>query len=307
MRNLPPLTAIRVFEAAARHENFTKAATELTITQTAVSHQIRSLEQRLGLSLFTRAKGRVSLTEAGRRIVPQLGTALDMMEEAFGAMQADDQGWLSISAANTFGTVWLAPRLGGFQVGHQDLAVRLNTDSRMVDFSSGEFHAAIRIGREPWPDLRRHFLFRVHYTPMCSPDFAARHRLERPEHLLDLLRFSPQADWWRDWLEACGVAPPAALPAASLGLDTQVLEANAAIAGTGIAMLTPFLWRTELAAGRLVQPFPRMHCTARSYWLVYPEAKRNQPKILGFRTWLLEAIRASAATEPAEMLAEPAL
>jgi LysR family transcriptional regulator, glycine cleavage system transcriptional activator len=307
MRRLPPLNAIRVFEAAARYENFTQAANELGLTQTAVSHQIRLLEERLGLPLFARAKGRVSLSEAGRRIAPQLGAAFDAMDEAFGALALDDAGLLSITTTNTFGTVWLAARLGSFQVGHQELAVRLSTDRRLTDFSTGEFHAAIRMGRGGWPRLRQHFLFRLHYSPICSPEFVARHRLERPEQLLDVPRFSPTADWWRDWLAGAGVAVPApeALPAHALELDNQQLEANAALAGAGIAMLTPFLFRADLAAGRLVQPFEHVHYSPRSHWLVYPEAKRVQPKIAAFRDWLQRLLAEASGGEPAEAFVEP--
>src|SRR5688500_340505 len=161
MRNLPPLSAVRVFEAAARYQNFTQAAAELGMTQAAVSYQIRLLEERLGLPLFARIKGRVSLTEAGRRAAPLVAAGFDKLEEVFGALVADDQALLSISTATTFATVWLAPRLGSFQVRHPDLAVRLSTDNRLVDFSSGEYHAAIRMGRGLWPGLKCHFLFRL--------------------------------------------------------------------------------------------------------------------------------------------------
>src|SRR5688500_8190786 len=183
MRNLPPLSAVRVFEAAARHQNFTQAAAELGMTQAAVSYQIRLLEDRLGLSLFTRSKGRVSLTESGRRIAPLAASAFDTLEEAFSGLVSDDQGVLSISAVQTFASTGLAPRLGTFQIRHPDLAVRLSTDNRLVDFSTGEFHAAVRIGRGDWPGLRSHFLFRSHLTPICSADFAREHKLERPEQL----------------------------------------------------------------------------------------------------------------------------
>ena len=306
MRQLPPINAIRVFEAAARHENFTQAAAELGLTQSAVSHQIRLLEQRLALSLFTRAKGRVSLSDAGRRIAPQLSAAFDIMDEALGTLTSDESGLLSISTSPIFGTIWLAPRLGGFQVAHQELAVRLSTDPRFVDFSSGEFHAAIRLGPGGWPGLRQHFLCRLHFSPMCTPEFAARHRLERPEQLLDVPRFSAAARWWREWFEGAGVPAPQAGAGPSLVLDNQVLEANAALGGTGIAMLTPFLWRAELESGRLVQPFPYVHCSRNSHWLVYPETRRNQAKIVAFREWLLRTLREAAAGEPAEPFAEAA-
>ncbi|MGZ8347327.1 MAG: LysR substrate-binding domain-containing protein, partial [Allosphingosinicella sp.] len=258
MRQLPPLSAVRVFESAARHENFTSAASELGMTQAAVSYQIRLLEERLGLSLFTRAKGRVSLTDAGRRIAPLTAVAFDTLEDAFSGLVADDQGLLSVSTAQTFATTGLAPRLGAFQVRHADLAVRLSTDNRLVEFSTGEFHAAIRVGRGDWPGLRCHFLFRLTFSPICSAEFAAAHRLDRPEALLDVPRLSASDEWWRDWFDDVGLPAADSPPDRGLVLDNQVMEVNAAMAGTGIALLTPMFWRNELIAGRLVQPFPQV-------------------------------------------------
>ena len=306
MRSLPPLSAVRVFDAAARHENFTQAAGELGMTQAAVSYQIRLLEERLGLSLFTRAKGRVALTDAGRRIAPLAASAFDTLEEAFSGLVADDQGLLSISAAQTFASSWLAPRLGAFQVRHPGLAVRLSTDNRLVDFSTGEFHAAIRVGRGDWPGLRCQFLFRLNFSPICSADFAERHQLRRPDQLLGLPCLSPGDNWWRDWYGEVGIAAGDGPPGRGLVLDNQVMEANAAFAGAGIAMMTPMFWRAELDSGRLVQPFPQLLVSDRSHWLVYPEGRRNQPKIAAFREWLLAEIETVKAREPAELFSLPA-
>jgi LysR family glycine cleavage system transcriptional activator len=275
------------------------------MTQAAVSYQIRLLEERLGVSLFARVKGRVSLTDAGRRIAPLVANAFETLEEAFGGLLADDSSLLSISAAQSLATMWLAPRLGGFQVKHPDLAVRLSTDNRLVDFSTGEFHAAIRVGRGDWPGLRCHFLFRLSFTPICTPAFLERHGIERPGQLLDVPRLSPGDDWWGDWFTALGV-PVAAPSDPGLVLDNQVMEANAAFAGVGIAMMSPMFWRDELASGRLVQPFPHLHVDGRSHWLVYPEGRRSQPKIAALRDWLLAEVAAVKPNEPAELFVPPA-
>lgn len=304
MHRLPPLSAVRVFESAARHENFTQAASELGMTQAAVSYQIRLLEERLGISLFARVRGRVTLTDAGRRIAPMVADAFETLEGAFGALLADDSGLLSISAAQSLATMWLAPRLGSFQVRHPDLAVRLSTDNRLVDFSEGEFHAAIRVGRGDWPGLKCHFLFRLTFAPICTPEFIARHGIARPQDLLDVPRLSPGDDWWGDWFAEHGVATGGSSDP-GLVLDNQVMEANAAFAGAGIAMMSPMFWRAELASGRLVQPFPHLHLSSRSHWLVYPEGRRNQPKIAAFRDWLLGEVAAVRANEPAEMFVAP--
>jgi LysR family glycine cleavage system transcriptional activator len=305
MARLPPLSAVRVFECAARRQNFTQAAAELGMTQAAVSYQIRLLEERLGVPLFARVKGRVSLTDAGRRIAPLVASAFETLEDAFSGLVADDQALLSISTAQTLAGAWLAPRLGAFQVRHPDLAVRLGSDNRMVDFSTGEFHAAIRVGLGDWPGLKCHFLFRLNFSPICSPEFAARYSLHRPEQLLDVPRLSPGDDWWRDWLGDSGVEVGDRAAERGLVLDNQMMEANAAFAGAGIAMMTPMFWRRELASGRLVQPFARIHVTDRSHWLVYPEGRRNQPKIAAFRDWLLAEAEAEKALEPAEIFQPP--
>jgi LysR family glycine cleavage system transcriptional activator len=302
---LPPLSAVRVFEAAARRQNFTQAAAELGMTQAAVSYQIRLLEERLGVPLFARVKGRVSLTDAGRRIAPLVAAAFETLGDAFSGLVAEDQALLSISTAQTFATTWLAPRLGEFQIRHPDLAVRLSTDNRIIDFSTGEFHAAVRIGRGGWPGLKCHFMFRSHFSPICSAEYAARHRLERPEQLLDLPRLSPGDDWWRDWFAVAGVAAREGAAEPGLALDNQVMEANAALAGAGCALMTPMFWRRDLAAGRLVQPFPALYLSSRSHWLVYPEGRRNQPKIAMFRDWLISEVRETAKTEPPEIFREP--
>ena len=305
MYRLPPLSAVRVFESASRLENFTAAAADLGMTQAAVSYQIRLLEERLGLSLFAREKGRVSLTDAGRRIAPMVSSAFETLDDAFSGLLADDSGLLSISTAQTFATTWMAPRLGAFQVAHPDLAVRLSTDNRLIDFSTGEFHAAIRMGRGDWSGLRRHFLFRLHVTPICSAEFQARYRLERPEQLLDVPRLSPDDHWWRDWLREAGVEAPEEPPRPGLGLDNQVMEANAAFAGSGIALMTPMFWRRELSSGQLVQPFSHVYYPGSSHWLVYPEGRRAQPKIAAFRDWILGQAREMVLTEPAEIFVEP--
>lgn len=305
MPRLPPLSAVRVFEAAARHQNFTQAAAELGMTQAAVSYQIRLLEERLGVPLFARHKGRVSLTEAGRRAAPLVASAFETLDDAFSGLVAEDQALLSISTAQTFATTWLAPRIGSFQVRHPQLAVRLSTDNKLIDFSAGEFHAAIRVGRGDWPGLKCHFLFRLNFSPICSAAFAERHDLTRPEQLLDVPRLSPGDDWWGDWLAEMGVAAREGTAGPGLVLDNQVMEANAAFAGAGIAMMTPMFWRHELAVGGLVQPFGHIHLTDLGHWLVYPEGRRNQPKIAALRDWLLAEVARQAETEPAALFEAP--
>ena len=288
MRRIPPLSAVRVFEAAARHENFTAAAAELGMTQAAVSYQIKLLEERLGVPLFRREKKRVLLTEAGRRAAPQVGRAFDMLDSAFGAIRSEDQGLLTVSTSNTFANTWLAWRLGSFQMAHPDMAVRLLTSDALADFASDEVDVAIRAGVGSWPELSQDLLIPIDFTPMCSPDFLARHGpFDSPADLLRLPLISPHDPWWPFWLREAGVDVPAGPLRPGVRLDSQAHEGHAAMAGQGIAMLTPFFWRNDLADNKLARLFGQVSTRGYAYWLVCPEARRSVPKIKRFREWLL--------------------
>jgi LysR family glycine cleavage system transcriptional activator len=305
MRHIPPLQAVRAFEAAARHENFTSAAAELGMTQAAVSYQIRLLEERLGVPLFVRSKRRVTLSDAGRKAAPLVSGAFDTLSDAFGALIAEDEAVLSISTTQTFAANWLAPRLGGFQIARPELAVRLHTAGALVDFARDEFDLAVRSGVGGWPGLKQHFLFRLHTTPMCSPDFLERYPLSAPEDLLRVPRLSPDDPWWKLWFSEAGIDGAGQPTGRGIRLDTQVAEGMAAIAGQGVGMLSPNMWRNELSAGRLVQLFPLVVIEGPSYWLVYPEHKRNQAKIRAFRDWILAEVAAQAAAGPDEIFTPP--
>ncbi len=292
MRRLPPLAAVRVFEAAARHENFTKAAGELGMTQAAVSYQIRLLEERVGLPLFAREKRRVALTDAGRRLAAAAGRAFDTLDAAFAALRAEDEATLTISTSYTFANTWLAWRLGAFQMAHPEMAARMLTDDSLVDFASEDADVGIRTGMGDWPGLSADLLFRINFTPMCSPDFLARHGgAIEPGDLLDLPLIGPDDDWWEVWLREAGVDVPERRSRRGIRLGFQAHEGHAAMAGQGMAILTPFFWRNDLAEGRLVRPFPQISTRGWGYWLVYPEHRRNVPKIKRFRDWLLTEVK----------------
>jgi LysR family glycine cleavage system transcriptional activator len=291
MRRIPPLAAVRVFEAAARHENFTTAAAELGMTQAAVSYQIKLLEERLGVPLFRREKKRVLLTDAGRRISPQVVRAFEALDSAFGSLRAEDEALLTVSTTNTFANTWLAWRLGGFQMAHSDMAVRLLTSDVLDDFVSGDVDVAIRTGQGEWPDVARELLLPIDFTPMCSPDFLAQHGGKiLPADLTSLPQISPQDTWWSLWLREAGIDVPQGPPRPGVRLDSQAHEGHAAMAGQGVAMLTPFFWRNDLAEGRLVRLSDQASTRGYAYWLVYPEHRRNTPKIRRFRDWLVAEI-----------------
>jgi LysR family transcriptional regulator, glycine cleavage system transcriptional activator len=308
MRTLPPLAAVRVFEAAARHQSFTQAAAELGMTQAAVSYQIKLLEQRLGVPLFLRAKRRVQLSEAGRRASALVSAGLDQIADAFSGLLADNDSVLTISTTQTFASEWLAPRLGVFQLPRPELAVRLLTQNHVIDFAHEEVDVGIRSGADcsAWAGLKCHFLFRLHGTPLCTPEFRDRYRIETPADLLRVPRITPDDYWWDLWFQQVGIAAPAKAEG-GIRLDAQSMEGNAAMAGVGVAILTPMFWRGAMRNGALVQLFPDVSVEERCFWLVYPDYKRLQPKIVAVRDWMLDEVRrmADAGLEPEAIFDPP--
>ena len=295
---LPPLAAVRAFEAAARLGSFTRAAEELAMTQAAVSYQIKLLEERVGAPLFLRRPRQVALTDAGRRLSAEVTEAFDRLRAAFAAVRDEAEGVLTISALHAFASNWLAPRLGAFQLAHPGLAVRLTVSNRMTDFAREDVDAGVRSGKGPWPGLETHRLMPVRFTPVCSPDLLRRFGgVRSPADLLRLPLLTPSDPWWRQWFALAGVDAPALAGRGGIELDTQQMEGTAALAGQGVAMVTPALWRDELRAGRLVQPFDAVGHEGSFYWLVYPKTRRQVAKLRAFRDWLLEQVGRFAAGE----------
>ena len=296
MRRLPPLAAVRAFEAAARRESFTAAAAELGLTQAAVSYQVKALEDRLGAPLFVRERGRARLTPLGARLLPSLSQAFDAIESAFASHRSEDEQLLTVTTTHTFANTWLAWRLGAFQMEHPDLAVRLATDNAVVDLRSGEADVAIRAGPGGWEGMEKHKLMGVEFTPMASPSCLAEadRKLGRPIERGDLPKLSlisAQDRWWAHWFAEWGVGSEEPSARGGIRLDNQANEGHAAMGGQGFALLTPFLWAGDIAQGRLVMPFA--DCVSSrgwSYWLVYPAERRMVPKVKRFREWLLAAM-----------------
>jgi LysR family glycine cleavage system transcriptional activator len=294
MRRLPPLAAIRAFEAAARTENFTAAAAELGMTQAAVSYQVKSLEERLGAPLFVREKGRARLTPLGHRLLPPLSGAFDAIETAFASHREEDESLITITTTHTFANTWLAWRLGAFQMEHPDLAVRMTTSNELCDLRGGDADIAIRAGNGGWEGMDEQRLFESTFTPMASPECiaAVELKLGRPLEPRDLPhqnRINPSDDWWQQWFRDNGVpADESVLRKAGIRLENQANEGHAAMGGLGFALLTPLLWKGDVAAGRLCVPFPeRISSRGWAYWLVYPRERRMVPKVKRLREWLV--------------------
>jgi LysR family transcriptional regulator, glycine cleavage system transcriptional activator len=298
--SLPPLAALRVFESAARHLSFTRAAAELGMTQAAVSYQIKLLENRIGVPLFLRRPRQVVLTETGQRFAPQVSEAFALISDAYAIVRNAAEGTLVISTLQTFASNWLARRLGSFQLKHPSLAVRLETQSRMVDFSREEVDVGIRSGGGNWPGLVLHELFRADFTPMLSPALAASNGgLREPADLLRLPILDPRDPWWETWFAAAGITDTGLAQRPGTSLGSQASEANAAVAGQGVAILTPAFVAAELADHRLIQPFELVCNDGHAFWLAYPESRRNAPKIRAFRDWLLAEVARSEVAQRA--------
>jgi LysR family transcriptional regulator, glycine cleavage system transcriptional activator len=286
-----PLNALRVFEAVARHLSFTKAGEELGLTQTAVSYQVKLLEDTLGEVLFLRQPRRIQLTDAGQRLAPKVSESFELLREAMNDLSQTAEGTLTIHATATFASQWLARHLGVFQLQNPGIAVRLETSQEVIDFSKTQADLAIRTGKGHWPGLTAHFAMRNHFTPMLSPQLAdSIGGIREPLDLLKLRIIDPSDPWWRIWFNAAGYpdADLARYPRSKLG--AQSFEAAAAVAGHGVAILRPEFYPEEVAMGRLIQPFDLTCEDGSHYWLVYPEARRNSGKVRAFRAFLKKAL-----------------
>ncbi|MCA1661481.1 MAG: LysR family transcriptional regulator [Novosphingobium sp.] len=304
MPRLPPLAAVRAFEAAARHENFSRAAEELAMTQAGVSYQIKLLEERLGARLFTRSGRNLVLTAMGRRIAPRVSEAFAQLDDAFGLIRAENDAVLTLTASSSVGSLWLSARLGAFQIKHPDLAVRLDVSDRLVDLGSGEFDIAIRAVTARPENCASYFLMRQVFTPMASPEFLARHSIAMLADLDDVPRVTPNDEWWTR-LRGDRVGAAGSSSHGGVQLDSQPLVAQAALAGHGVGLLNPALFARELAEGRLVAPLAEVGYDGRAFWLCHLEHRRNLPKIRAFREWIAADIRATLGDDPHRVLVPP--
>lgn len=289
---LPPLAAIRVFEAAARHLSFTRAAAELGMTQAAVSYQIKLLEERLGAPLFLRRPRALALTEAGQWLAPRTSEAFDLLRDAYGRFGRQERTTLTVNTMHTFAAQWLSPRLGKFQLQHPQIAVRMETTTRLVDFAREEVDVVVRAGKGKWEGLASLKLVDVRFTPMVSPELAASiGGLRTPADLLKVPLLDPMDPWWDRWFAVHRLPLDALKRENAPTILLQSITASAAMAGGGAALLIPEFFELEIAAGRLVAPYETLSEDGNAYWLAFPEGRRNVPKIKAFRDWIATEIR----------------
>ncbi|KAF1014506.1 MAG: HTH-type transcriptional activator AmpR [Stenotrophomonas maltophilia] len=277
-----PLNAMRAFEAATRHLNFTRAALELCVSQAALSHQIRGLEERLRIRLFHRLPRGVALTDEGAALYPVLHESFDRIAASVARYTGGDaREVLTVGVVGTFATGWLLPRLPAFEAAHPDIELRLQTHNNRIDLAGEGLDLAIRFGDGDWQGQVCTPVLEAPFTPLYAPALARRLRTPRDLARVTLLR-SYRGDEWPRWLQQAGAE---GIEARGPVFDSSLTLAAAAAGGSGVALLPLCMFEQELAEGRLLQPFPVMLALGR-YWLTRLRSRAEREPVRRFRVWL---------------------
>src|SRR5260221_5094312 len=289
-RSQLPLNALRAFEADDRHASFTHAAEELHVTQAAVSHQVKALEERLGVALFVRRPRGLEITSEGEALLPDLRDAFDRMTNALERVgRKANSGTLNVSMVTTFALGWLAPRLHRFQSKHPAVEGRMTTTQRRIDFAREDFDCAIRFTVQPEPELHATRLFSDVLTPLCGRRY--RDKLKTLEDLKRVpfidMTYDPE---WSIWLRAVGMGD--FKPKRVLTFDSTMIAVEAAMEGAGVAVVPPQVFRQELADGRLLRTFTHIVDSGKAWWFVSPPASASRPKTRAFEDWPAEDLAA---------------
>ena len=299
---LPSLNGLRAFEAAARLLSFTLAAAELNVTQTAISHQIRRLEEQLGIKLFLRQTRSLALTQEAQDYLPAVRSAFEDLRKATARLRrAEHEGRLTVSTTASLATKWLVSRVAAFQDAHPGIEVRITTSTHLVDFRREDVDVAVRYGHGMWPGLRAHWLMAERIFPVCSPALMnGAQPLLHPEVLAHhtLLHTTVYRDDWRLWLTAAGL-PHSIAARRGLTFDLGFMAIQAAIEGLGVALGRGHMVEADIAAGRLIAPFDTELPQDAGYYVVSPEATADAPKVARFRDWLI------ASATPGALAAAP--
>jgi LysR family glycine cleavage system transcriptional activator len=291
--SLPSLQTLRAFEAAARLKSYSKAAEELGLTHGAVSHRIRELEQRQGVTLFKRAGNTMQLTPEGQQLEAQVRQGLSLLEQAFPSKRpaAKPSRHIVVASVPSIASTWLFQRMAQFRTENPDIDIDLRVTEALNDYRKEGIDIGVRLGRGGWHGLHAQKLFDEALTPICTPDYRERTNLNTPADLqrATLLR-NPWTPWAR-WFSAAGLPWPE--PATGPKFDDALLMLRAALDGQGVALGRQWLAIDELRAGRLIAPFDIAVRDDFAYWLVWPTSKTLKPDAARFRDW----IDAKAAAE----------
>lgn len=296
-RKLPSVNALRAFEASARLQSFKLAAAELNVTPAAVSHQVKALEEQLGVQLFHRLTRALRLTEAGQTALPSLTEGFESLFVAVEHLRAfRNDGLLTISVSPSFGSLWLVPRLDSFRRKHPDIEIRMDGTDRLVDVAKGEVDLALRYGPGGYKGVHTDFLFGQLNTPVCCPallegEHPLRHPSDLRHHTLLHVEWKDTNASWGMWLAAAGQHDIE--PSRGPRFNHESMAVEAAIDGQGVALIGDKLVADHIASGRLASPFaPEISNPLKfSYYLLSSETRRTQPKVSAFRTWLLSEAR----------------
>lgn len=303
---LPPMNTLRAFEAAARHLSFTQAAEELHVTQAAVSHQIRTLEEALGVRLFRRLNRAIRLTEEGQEFVSEVRKALSHLTTAVEKLAAPDAGGpLTVSVLPSFASKWLVPRLGRFRERHPQINVRVSPSIHLTDFQRDDVDVCIRYGKGRYEGLHSVRMMTEDIFPVCSPALlSGPNALRSPEDLRHhtLLHDDAHVDWAM-WLLVAGVQD--INPTQGPFFTDSGMVIQAAVEGQGVALARGALAADDIAAGRLVKPFDIVIPTEYAYYVVCPKATAHHPKIAAFRDWLLAEMEIKTADQAGGPSAPP--
>jgi LysR family glycine cleavage system transcriptional activator len=290
MRRLPPFAALRSFEAAARHNNFKLAAEDVCLSASAVSHQVRSLEEYLGIQLFHREKGKPILTSTGAVYLESIKEVFDILESATNSVtKRSKRSSLTLNLLHSLASCWLLSLLPKLKTKHPELDIKLLSATGPVEFSSDDIDAAIRYGDGNWLGLQSNFLMEDELLLVCSPEIAkSLPSIKQIEALSQqtLIHCSLAADEWKNWLLAAG--SDSFTSSHWLDLDSRGLVLEAASSGLGIAIGRMPYVAEYLKSGRLVEPYPIRVKTGKGYYLVYPEHHANFDNVVKLREWLLE-------------------
>jgi LysR family glycine cleavage system transcriptional activator len=281
---------LMAFESAARTGSFTAAANELNLTQSAVSRQVKSLEDQLNIELFRRVKKEIHLTETGSIYHKEVHSALNIIRNAsLNAITSPLNGVLNLAILPTFGTRWLMPKLSFFLDENPNVTVNFVTKLSPFDFANENLHAAIHYGSPNWANTESTFLMKEQAIPVCSPDFLSAHSMKSAKDLVNvpLLHLSTRPSAWAKWFESNQLT---LFNHSGMLFEQISIISQAAISGLGVALLPKFLIQNELDRGELITVLDFKAQSNSGYYLITPSNKANYPPNVAFRDWLLRTI-----------------